>query len=308
VSRATGEQVWGDEYRVSRRDARRSLNDVARVIAARVGAEEGIVVQALATERRRQKPAEPTPFDAFLLSYEFFLARDPARLLPAVEALQRTVKAEPDCGLAWTRLARLYLLNHAFEMTTLATPIDDAITYAHHGVRIDPACRSARCFLAAALLVKGELAASRDQVEQALRSGPDSLVYLETIGFLLTMLGDWQRGPALSRSALERNPHCLPQAMFGVWADAFRRGNLEQAYQVSLEYRDPTYFWRGVMRASCLGLLGRNSDAEAEVTGILARKPDFAARGRVLIGHYIKLPELMDPVVEGLRRAGLELV
>ena len=92
-----------------------------------------------------------------------------------------------------------------------------------------------------------------------------------------------------------------------MWADALRRGDVEQAYQTGLEYRDPTFFWRPVMRASCLGLLGRIAEARSEVSDLLARKPDFAARGRVLLGYYIKPREVMDRIVDGLARAGLSL-
>jgi hypothetical protein len=157
--------------------------------------------------------------------------------------------------------------------------------------------------LASALLVKGELAAARDELEQA---SPESrlLIYLEIIGFLLTLLGDWERSSALSRSARERNPHCLPQVLMGLWADHLRRGEMEAAYRAALDYRDPTFFWRPMMRASCLGHLGRASEASVEVAELLRRKPDFAHRGHVLLGRWIKFPEV-TPVVEGLEKAGL---
>src|SRR4029453_16896409 len=109
------------------------------------------------------------------------------------------------------------------------------------------------------------------------------------------------------RSALERNPHCLPHVLLGVWADRLRRGDVEHAYQAALEDRDPTCSWRAVMRASCLGLLGRVEEARTEVAQLLAGKPDFRVRGRVLIGYYIKFPELMGSIVDGRARAGLQL-
>jgi adenylate cyclase len=309
LDRTTGEQIWGDEYHTLARPGRWNgpPEDIARVIAARVGAEEGIIVQLLASERRKRVAPAITPYNAILLSYDFFLARDPQSLLPALTALREVVKAEPECGLAWIRLARLHIANHNFEATSIPTPIDDAISYAQHAVRVDPASRRARCILASALLTRSELEAVRAEMEEALRLTPDSLVYLEIIGYLLTLAGDVERGPALIRTARERNPHWLPQAGVGLWFDHLRQGDFSAAYQVALEYRDPTFFWRSVMRGSCLGLLGRTGEARAEVAELLQRKPDFATRGRTLIGYYVKFPEVMDRVVEGLARGGLRL-
>jgi hypothetical protein len=40
---------------------------------------------------------------------------------------------------------------------------------------------------------------------------------------------------------------------------------------------------------------------------MLERKPDFERRGRLLIGHIIKFPEVTGLIVDGLARAGLTL-
>ena len=173
VDRATGEQAWGDEYHTTSLPGRWSgaPDDIARVIAARVGSEEGVIVQRLAAERRK-RGAAPTAFDAILRSYDFLMARDPETLFATLQGLRRLVAAEPDCGVAWTRLARLHCANHTFEVTSIPTPLDQAITYAQHGVRVDPASRRARCVLATALLVTGERAAAREELEEALRLEP----------------------------------------------------------------------------------------------------------------------------------------
>jgi tetratricopeptide (TPR) repeat protein len=306
LDRSNGQQVWADDYTAAE-GTNASLIDAAGIVAARVAAEEGIIVQLLATERRQPGAGQPTPYDAMLRGYEFFLTRDPERFVPAVEALRRVVAAQPECGPAWTRLARLYLANYAFELTSSKTPIDEAVNYAQIGVRLDAASRRARCILASTLLVKGELERARSELEQALRSAHNSVVYLEIIGFLLTLLGDSERGIALSAEARRRNPHCLPHVWFGLWADHMRRGELEPAYQAALEYGEPAFFWRAAMRASALGLLGRSAEARAEVEELLRQKPDFALRGRTLLGYYLKPPELLARVTDGLARAGLEL-
>ena len=44
-----------------------------------------------------------------------------------------------------------------------------------------------------------------------------------------------------------------------------------------------------------------------EVAELLATKPDFPSRGRTLIGRHVKFPDLLECVVDGLGKAGLEL-
>jgi tetratricopeptide (TPR) repeat protein len=309
TDRVTGQELWGDEYMTPfpGDGATGREEDVARVIAARIAAEEGVVVHLLAAERRKRRTGPSTAYDGFLVACEFFYSRDPQALVVALQALRDVVRADPDCGWAWTWLARLYVANVAFEVTTLPTPIEEAVACAQQGVRADPSSRSARCILAVALLLKGELAGGRSELQHALSSWPDSLVYLEIIGYELMLLGEWERGYEVCRAALERNPHCLPHVQFGLWAYHLRKGEIEQAHQAALAYRDPTFFIRSAMRATCLGLLGRTEEGRLEAARLLASKPDFAVRGRTLLGHYLKFPVVLDRVLDGLERVGLTL-
>jgi tetratricopeptide (TPR) repeat protein len=221
--------------------------------------------------------------------------------------LKQLVDAQPWRAPAWTRLARLATAGHVFDLSPAPAPIDEAVAWAQNAVRLDPAGRRARSALAAALLVKGELPAARDELTEALRLKPDSLVDLETIGWLLILCGDGERGAALCRSARRRNPHCLPLVSQGLFFDHLRRGEYEAGYRVALAYREPAFFWRALMRASCLGHLGREAEAGTAVRELVRRKPDFAGRGRALIGRLVKLEELRERIAAGLARAGLPL-
>ena len=144
-------------------------------------------------------------------------------------------------------------------------------------------------------------------MQGALDLNPDSLVYLEWIGWLVTLLGEWERGPDLLRRALTRNPHVIPIAHHALWLAHLHRGEIEEAYQAALQHRDPTFFLRALMRACCLGHLGRREEARAEVAELLAQKPEFPRRGRILIGRHVKFPALLESIVDGLEKAGLAL-
>jgi adenylate cyclase len=301
-------QVWAEDYRSEPGAASAFFEDTARVIAARVASEQGIVAQRLWADQRSRPDAEATtPYGAILRSYRFFFNREPSDFEPALLALQRTVRERPECVLAWVQLSRLYSVNYSFEITDIDTPIDVAIGHAQNAVHLDPSSQRARVILAGAFLLKGELDAGRDEAERAFAANPSSLTYLEWIGWLITMLGDWERGPAIVRGAMARNPHHVPVALHALWADHLRRGELDEAYQAALRYQDATFFWRALMRACCLGHLGRTADAKLAVAELLRSKPGFASRGRTLIGRYIKFPELVARIVEGLGKAGLTI-
>jgi adenylate cyclase len=307
LDRRTEHQVWAQEYRGGSDVSSVFYEETARVVAARVASEHGVVAQGLWVEQRKRPPAEPTPYGAILRSYQYFFNRDPADLAPAIEALKRVVAAEPECSLAWVQLSRLYCVNYQYEIAPFDTPIDDALALAERGVRLDSTGQRARAALAFALLLNRELAASRAEAQNALDLNRDSLVYLESIGWVMTLCGDWEGGSALIRRAIAQNPHHMPVAFHGLWAYHLRRGEVDEAFQAAQQYRDPAFFWRPLTRACCLGHLGRLPEARREVADLLNGTPDFARRGRTLIGRPIKFPDLFDRIVDGLAKAGLVL-
>jgi adenylate cyclase len=309
VDRAIGQQIWADEFHTVTRPQQwsGSAADIGRVIAARIGAEHGVVSRLLAGEHAARGFATSDTFAGIARCQHFLFSRHPGALAPAIESLQELTRRAPEVELAWTSLARLYLMNHSFELSNMFTPVEMAIGCANQSVLLEPANARTRCLMATALLVKGELAPAHRELELALRHNSESLAYREVIGWLLALSGDWDQGVALMRDALERNPYCQPCVSHGLWADAVRRQDFDAAYAAALEYREPNFFWRELMLTCTLGHLGRIDEAAACAAELQRCKPQFAFRGRRLIACYIKSDELRATIVEGLRKGGVEV-
>ena len=307
VDCATGQQIWADEFHTEARSDRWSGDaaEIGRVIAARIGAEHGVIARLLAGELAARGFPTGDNFAAIARCQHFMLSHQVGALLPAIEALQQLTSRAPEIELAWTSLARLYLMNHTLELSSMFTPVEIAIGCANQSVLLEPASARTRCLMAKALLVKGELAAARREVDHALRLNSDSLALREKIGWLMALTGDWDTGVALMRDALARSPYCQPCVSHGLWADAMRRRDFEAAYAAALDYRDPNFFWRDLMFAATLGQLGRLEEAAASGLELMRAKPQFAHRGRRLIAHLIKSDELRATIVEGLQKAGI---
>jgi hypothetical protein len=69
----------------------------------------------------------------------------------------------------------------------------------------------------------------------------------------------------------------------------------------------PELFWDPLLKASACGHLGRIEEGQGCVRALLALKPDFAQRGRILIGRYVKFEDIVERIIEGLGKLGLEI-
>jgi len=152
-----------------------------------------------------------------------------------------------------------------------------------------------------------ELPAARADIEKALALSPNSLFMLDGISYLMTLLGDWERGPALIRKVISLNPFYNPVVHYALWEDCLRREDYEGAYAETMSLRRPAVFWYPLAKAAALGLLGKDEEGRQFVENLLKLRPDFPNRGRALMGRYIKFDNILEPVIEGLRKSGLAL-
>ncbi len=305
----TGIHIWMDAYQ-SDFNPSRLISFEERIAAAVVGkitSEDGVIVKTLSIESKRIPPLELSTHQAILRFYQFLMDFSPQTFMDSFAALRQACEKEPECGLAWSMLARLYSLNYSLELLDLKTPIDKAKIYAEKSVRLEPANQRVRTVMAFILLFENELSAGLAEVDRALQLNPNSLVFLENFGYLMTLFGDWQRGPALIRQTIEQNPYYNITVHYALWVDWVRQEKYDRAYDETLHFKRPLLFWEPLMKAAILGLLGRIEEGIQAGKDLLACKPDFPKRGRVLIRHYIKFDEIIAKVISGLGCVGIEV-
>ena len=95
--------------------------------------------------------------------------------------------------------------------------------------------------------------------------------------------------------------HGVPCAFY------YRQGKYEEAYAQAVQYDLSGVFWTPLLRAACLGQLQRPEEAKEQITHLLDLKPDFTRKARQLIQHFIKEDSLVDHLLEGLKKAGLDM-
>ena len=306
----TGVHLWSDTHRCDLEAARliSFQEQVARVVTAKVAGETGIIVKALSIESKRVPPSDLQTYHAILRYYEFNAQFSAATFWNALEALEQATAREPECGLAWSKLARLYAINHSLEISDRPTPLEEAGTFAERGVMLEPANQRTRLTLSLVRLFQGDLVAALSEVGRALALNPRALITKDNIGYLMTLCGDWERGPDLIRKTIKLNPYYNLSVHYALWVDFVRQKDDEQAFLETANFRRPMLFWDPLMKAAALGLLGRIAEGRQAVAELLKLKPDFQRDGPRLIRNYIKFDEILERAIEGLYNCGLVIV
>ena len=311
VDSKTNMQIWGNSYTSDLETAQliSFQEEVAKAIAGKLSCEDGIVSKTLSIESRKKPPSDLKTYEAILRFYEYDQALTDDSFLRAMEALTLAADREPECGQVWSMLGRLHANIYSLELPGYeATGIKKAVGFAEKGILLNPDNQRAMAILGFVRMLDNEIPAALAEAERALNLNPNSLFILDGIGYLMTLLGEWERGPALIRKAMKLNPYYKPVVHYALWLDCFRQEEYKSAYLETQSLRSPSIFWDPLVKAATLGLLGRYEEGKHFVKNLLELKPNFSERGRILIKHYIKFEDIVERVIDGLQKVGLNIV
>jgi adenylate cyclase len=197
-----------------------------------------------------------------------------------------TISREPECSQVWTFLSHLYCQSLALESIERPTPDEEAIQFAEKGVCLSPSNQRARVVMAMARLLNNQLTEGLVEARNALALNPNSLIFMDVIGHVLALLGDWDLGTGLIKKAIKLNPYHKPYVYHVLCADWLRKKEYEKAYLETLNFRFPSAFWDPLLQAVTLGHIGRADEGSRYVEALLTIKPDFSDRGRTLIKRF----------------------
>ena len=62
-----------------------------------------------------------------------------------------------------------------------------------------------------------------------------------------------------------------------------------------------------MLRIAIYGQLGRQDEARASASELLELIPDFENRGRRLISNFVKINDLVDDIIEGIKKVGIDI-
>jgi len=309
VDATTGTHLWAETYeRAFNTEAIFEVQDelVLRIVST-VADQHGVLPHSMANLIRNKPDDQLSPYEAVLRVFSFHERMSPGEHATVRALLERTVQSAPSDGDCWAMLATLYSDEYMFGFSGRPDSLGRARAAAQQAVELAPSSSLAYQALAQSLFFRREWQAFRPVAERTITLNRADGALHAFIGMLIALAGDWDRGCAVVDAAIHLNPHhpgwYWLASVFGTYHKRDYRASADIALRVNM----PGYFWGPATSAAAFGQLGEHERAQKALKELLVIRPDFARTARQEFGKWFD-DELAEHYVEGLRKAGLQIV
>lgn len=307
VDGASGVQIWAERFEGTLDDVFAVQDRIVESVAVRVQPS----VQLYELEKlRRSRPTSVATYDIFLRAQADLTDESEAANRRAFGLLQAAILAEPD-NAAILMLAS-WALEHRHTMGWPALGEDDVdlcLRYARRALQHANGDANIMAQCGMALLQAGrDYRSGMAVIRAAAEANPNSVFALAAFGVASIHCGDLDEAEAVLRRLVSLAPldPDLRFALCGLSMIDIIRGAHEKALALAghalamNQHFDATYW----MLIAANAHLGRMDDAQSHRDALLRLTP-AATIGRIRAGQPAMIPSRIEPILEGLRLAGL---
>ena len=308
VDAVSGAHLWAETYErtFSPETVFELQDDLVPRIVSTVADQYGILPRSMSEALRGKSEDQLTPHDAVLRTFSYFTRITPEEHAAVGKILERAVRETPDHADSWAMLSMIYRGEFAQGFNAGPNPLDRALAAAQRAVDLAATHALGHYALATVYFFRKEMIPFRVEAERALALNPLDASVRAYLGLLIATAGEWDRGCQMVESAMQLNPNCPGYFYFARCCNSYRQGRYAEVLEGAARVNMPGYFHTHALRAAALGQLGRREEARKAVQDLLALRPDFAAAARREYAKWYD-SELIDQLIDGLRKAGLEI-
>jgi TolB-like protein len=308
VDATSGAHLWAENYeRVFRPETIFELQDdlVPRIVST-VADMHGVLPRSMSAAVHFKPSDQLTPYEALLRGFDYsaiFRADDVREVQSCLERAVQQSAGNADC------LAMLSAVQtDAYGMCSdVATDIlEGALRSAQAAVEAAPTNALSYYALAKALFFQKNVQAFRAAAERAITLNPMDGATTAYMGILMAFAGDWERGAALTEKGMQLNANHPGWHLMTAWHDAYRRNDYRKALDLALKLNAPKNPWVQRSLAVTYAQLGRHREASNSLRELLTLVPNYSRVAREMHSRWLE-PDLVDHMMEGLRKAGLEI-
>ena len=305
---ATGAHVWADRYDREMADLFLVKDDIISQIFAKVAGSYGIIERTEARSAARKSPEQIKAYDLVLRAHDSMQWDwSRANFRSAKASLQQAIALDPTNARASRELAYLAILGWGFRLDDTPVAPEEIIAQAAKAVELDPADARARMVIASAYFFNKQLDLFEHEGLKAIALAPYDAEILATIGKLLAVSGQWQRGVAMAKKAYALNADAsVGWYHTAVALDYYMKDDYKNALDVLSQDTDKNSLYLFIELLPVYGQLGRKQEALEDWRRLLADQPGWTAADFVSWWHMWNMrDEDIAKLMDGIDKTGV---
>jgi tetratricopeptide (TPR) repeat protein len=307
-SARTGEVLWSEVYdRAPSSGALLTLRaELAASVAATLGQQYGAVTRDMTVRMTGGTEPSLSSYACVLKAYAYRRTFRQELRGPVLSCLDAAVKRDPDYAEPWAMLGWLHLdMVRYGNLPDAEVPreLDVALDLGRRAVALEPDNIVALQALSAIEYHRGNFDESERIQRRALALNPNDPDTLAQLSWRLSFRGRWTEGIAYNEKARARaiSPpgwYYDPMTIY-----LYLQGRYEEMlpFAEHSAAEDPQGL---AFVAIAYAALGEQDAARDALARMAAQDPDFARDPRVSWRRFLPIDSVLDPLVEGLRKAG----
>jgi adenylate cyclase len=287
-------------------------DDVAGQLAGRIASPKTPLWKSEAQETSERLRREPTSaliaYECVLLSYAIYDDFSEEKHGQARDCLEHAVELVPTYAVAWARLGAMYFEEHKYGHNLRPDPLGRARAAAQKSIELDPQVAEGYYVLALVhYYTETDFDTFRATAEKAISINPNNAWIVADLGVWTYYSGDWDRGKALIEKAKTLYSAYPRWIDWPAVLDHYRKHEYIEAKASAIEINLPKNVMVQATLAAAYGQLGELDKAKRIIDQIREDKPKFEVNPRAEFRARRMPDELVESIMDGLRKAGLDV-
>ncbi len=307
----TGQYVWST-------DLERDLTtvslieleaDIAGQVAGAIAQPYGVVFNRAAAAIASKPAGNFVSYQCIVKFREYWRVYDKQQYDEVRGCLERTIEADPRYAKAYSSLALLNIDAYRFGFggdRIAHDPLERALQMAQKAIDLDPNSSDGYLALSMAHWFSGDTDRSIQVARHGLDLNPHNSDLLGELGLRYALLAKWDESAPLIAEAYARNPAAPSGYRVASFLNAYMQGDYRAALQQAIQVKAPYVLYGHMARAIAYAQLGDSANAAASVAEILRIDPDYGHRIVKDLDKRHVDPSIIQAIVEGLAKAGLQ--
>ena len=305
---ASREQIWANVYeRKSNATELFSLQDeIVRQIISHTAGYYGAIFRDVTRLPVKKNIESLEIYNAIFWYYHFVKETTEEIFLKAVNALQQTIKTDPEYALGWAVLAEIYIAGVFLGVKTngVKNPLEEATDYARSALKIDPFCQHAYQALALANLFRHNKAETLKAINEwsKLKFGDSGIQ--GAMGFCSICCGKYEEGFKMLDDSISLNPYYQWWYNAGISFYYYNKEEYEEAIYWAEKMNMPHIPWELILKIASFTEMNQPEKAKQFAIQAKEKFPALHENLDEYVGAFLQDEKLVERLCSGLRKLG----